>query len=246
MGPERSSTPFGTGPLHAGTCDARKAARCTTRDDAEVVGRGSGPSLGGWSTVPRPTPCRVRRCHQSVARWDASVQHLGLGEPRVAHRRFGPFVPMRSVLRPGPIVQPLRPRSALLHTHLFELGARRRTARGGESLPTQPWRAHGPRGALTALAHPPPPDRPCGDAASSGRRKHRDASGFPWRPRRCSTACMDQRPCRSEPHLRARPKCDEGRRTQHRADVPALWRSARPLGAPRLPAQAASRAGRAP
>ena len=245
MGARRPATP-----AWASCCsrlrDARRAARCTTRDDAEVVGRGSGPSLGGWSTVPRPTPCRVRRCHQSVARWGASVQHLGLGEPRGAHGRFRPLVPVRTVLRPGPAVQPLRPRSALLHLQLLEPVARHSAARGGQSLPTQPWRAHGPRRALTALAHPPPPSRSSGDAAGSGRRKHRDASGFPWRLCRCSTACMDQRPRPSEPHLRARPECGEGIRAHYRAHMPTLWRSAGALGPPRLPAQSGPRAGSAP
>jgi len=33
---------------------------------------------GSLTTGPCPTPCRWRRCHNSVARWDASVQHFGL------------------------------------------------------------------------------------------------------------------------------------------------------------------------
>lgn len=191
----------------------------------------------GTAAVHRLAAGRPRRTlHRAdeggaTAVWRAGTSPsstLGLG-PRGAYGRFRPLVPVRTVLCPGPILPPLRPRSALLHTNLFESGARYRAARGWPTLPTQPRRTHGPRGALAALAHPAPSYRSSG-GAGGGRRKHRDAPGFPWQPCRCSTGCMDQRPCRREHQFRPHPERDAGGRAHCRADVPALWRGARALG----------------
>jgi len=229
----RRGTGGARAPSHAG--NARRALynaqRCRSKSGTAAVHR-----------LAAGRPCRtLHRADEGGATtvWRAGTSPsstLGLG-PRGAHGRFRPLVPVRKVLCPGPALQPLRSRSALLHTKLFGPGARDRAARGGSALPTQPWRTHGPCGTITALAHPAPPHRACRDDGVRGRCKHRDASGFPCQPCRCSTGCMDQRPCRSEHHPRSRSECDEGGRAHYRADVPPLRRSTRALGPTGLPAQ---------
>ena len=199
------------------------------------------------AAVDRAAPYTVPMKAVLHAVWRAGTSPsstLGLA-PRGTHGRVRQVVPVRAVLCPGAALQPLRPRSALLHTKLFERGAPYRTARGGPTLPAQPWRTHGPRGTITALAHPASAHRACRGAAG-GRRKHRDASGLPWRPRRCSTGCMDQQSCRSEPHRQPRRERGIARRARRRAAVPALRRSAHALGPARLPAPLDRRASSAP
>ena len=161
--------------------------------------------------------------------------------PQGAHGTSGtssPHVRVRAMPQPGRAVQPLRPRSPLLHPGVLAPGPRRRTVRDCAALPVQPRRSDGPRGSLAALANAPAAYR--SSAARGAARKHRDAPGLPGRAGRCSTGRMDLLGDAHPVECR-RPRGHRGgARAGCAAALPALRRGRGTLGPPGLPAPMAA------